>query len=117
MSRDTTNATAMNQEEHSVRYEPYRGGPICTRCGHQGEPLEPLFDMKLAAELIPMRYATLMNYLSDHRSDYPPLYRRDGSVHRRIRLLSASEIKRIRAQVLKGPGIKDSFDRPKKSSE
>jgi hypothetical protein len=104
-ANDTVSKCDINGQERSARYESYRGGSICVRCGHQGEPLEPLFDMKLAAELVPMRYASLMVHLSRNRDKYPARYRADAGSHRKIRLLSASEIKRIRAQVLRGRGV------------
>lgn len=83
--------------------EPYSGGLICRRCGAQGEFLEPLFDLKLAAELVPMRYESLRAHLSKNREVYLARYRY-GTSHRKIRLLSATEIQRIRGQVLHGPG-------------
>jgi hypothetical protein len=89
----------------SERLDRYRGGNICVRCGHQGEPLEPYFDLTLAAELIPMRASSLRVHLCRNRAHYPARYRLDGMrPRRRIRVLSAQEIKRIRAEVLRGPG-------------
>jgi hypothetical protein len=92
----------MSDDEHQT-LEPYHGGLICRRCGAQGAFLEPLFDLKLAAELVPMRYESLRAYLSKNRAAFPARYR-FGTSHRRIRLLSATEIQRIRGQVLHGPG-------------
>ena len=92
------------RENPIAHQERYRGGFICQRCGHQGEPLEPLFDLVLAAELIPMRPASLRVHLCRRRDQYPARYRFDGMPRFRIRVLSASEIKRIRSQVLRGPG-------------
>ncbi len=87
-----------------VAFLPYKGGEICQRCGHQGEPLEPLFDLRLAAELIPMQATSLSVHLSRHREKYPPRYRLEGPAHRRVRLLTASEIRQIRVAVLRGRG-------------
>lgn len=92
-------------ESETVTAETYRGGNICTRCGHQGEPLEPLFDIALAAQLVPMHPDALRMHLSRNKAAYPPRYRLDGSAHRRKRLLSASEIQQIRRKVLRGPGV------------
>ena len=91
------------ESRESQTLEPHSGGLICCRCGAQGEFLEPLFDLKLAAELVPMRYESLRAYLSKNRAAFPARYR-FGSSHRRIRLLSATEIQRIRGQALRGPG-------------
>jgi hypothetical protein len=52
---------------------------------------------------VPMRYESLRAYLSKNRAAFPARYR-FGTSHRRIRLLSATEIQRIRGQALRGPG-------------
>lgn len=67
--------------------------------------IEPLYDLKMAAYLIPMRLDTLKKCLGRHRSSFPPLYRLQGRMHRRIRVLSASEIKLVRALSLRGKSI------------
>lgn len=74
----------------------------CPRCGCEGPPLEPLFPLRAAAMAIPMRYASLKAFLSRHREKFPALYRLVGRAHRRNRLLTAREIKTIRAMVLRG---------------
>jgi hypothetical protein len=51
---------------------------------HQGEALEPLFDLVLAAQLVPMRPASLKVHLSRHRDKYPARYRLDGISHRSV---------------------------------
>lgn len=57
-------------------------------------PVEPLFDLMVAAMLIPMRVGALRTFLWRHKAQFPPRYRRSG--HGRIRMLSASEIRAIR---------------------
>jgi hypothetical protein len=64
--------------------------------------IDPLYDMRMAAYLIPMRYETLKKCLGRHRELFPPLYRLQGRMHRRIRVLSGREIKLIRALSLRG---------------
>lgn len=92
--------TASNEEVHLSS---------CQECGasrplpsFETHGISPLFDMRLAAYLIPMRYDTLKKWLHRHRETFPPLYRLQGRMHRRIRLLSGNEIKLIRALALRG---------------
>ena len=66
-------------------------------------PVDPLFDLQVAATLIPMHYDLLIRFLSRHKDNYPALYRMERNRTRR-RLLSGEEIKRIRQRVLRGPG-------------
>jgi hypothetical protein len=63
-------------------------------------PVEPLFDLGLAAALIPMSYDALRSFLSRNKAEFPARYRRQGSGHRRVRLLLASEIRSIRERTL-----------------
>ncbi len=67
-------------------------------------PVMPLYDIKLAAQLIPCKFVTLMRYLQRHKQHFPAIYRRAGHP-RRIRMLTAPQIQRIRAGMLKGPGL------------
>ena len=81
----------------------------------QHEPLEPLYTLKVAAEMIPMRcLQSLRSFLFSHRTDFPPRYRRAPRGY--VRLLSLSECHRIRAIVVK-PVRKhsDSPFQPKRS--
>lgn len=94
---------ALDEPGIKTTVEAYKGGAVCVRCGHQGEPLEPYFDLMLAAELIPMTYGSLKGYLCKNRQDFPARYRLQRG-NRKVRLLSASEIKRIRSRILRGPG-------------
>lgn len=80
-----------------------RLAPVCGHCGSEGSMIQPLFDLDMASNLIPMRYASLKTFLSKHRSQYPPRYMLTHG-HRRLRLLSGNEIQTIRAAVLRGPG-------------
>lgn len=78
-------------------------GVICTNCGVEGHPIQPLFDLDLSSALIPMRYTTLRTFLSKHKAEFPARYVLTKS-HRKIRLLTADEVKQIRRAVLRGPG-------------
>ncbi|MDR4493756.1 MAG: hypothetical protein R3B74_04915 [Nitrospirales bacterium] len=69
------------------------------RSGYFPLPVEPLYDLKVAANLIPMHYPSLRKLLSRHKAQFPARYRRSTG-GRRIRLLSASEIRRIRPMVI-----------------
>lgn len=71
---------------------------------HVPLPVVPLYDLKLAAQLIPCSHGTLKQHLHAHKADFPAVYRREGK-GRRVRLLSAREIVQIRAKMLKGPGL------------
>jgi hypothetical protein len=80
----------------------------CEQCGHEiahlgltALPVEPLYDMRIAAYLIPMRYEALRKWLYRNKEHFPSRYRLHGHSHRRIRLLSASEIRLIRAKCLR----------------
>jgi hypothetical protein len=75
----------------------------CTHCGTQAPMIEPLFDLDMASVLIPMRYGSLKAYLSKHKQRFPPRYMLTFA-HRRIRMLTAMEIKTIRGALLRGPG-------------
>lgn len=76
---------------------------VCGQCGTEGETIQPLFDLDMASTLIPMRYTSLKTYLSKHKDQFPPRYMLTYG-HRRIRMLSAREIKIIRMGLLRGPG-------------
>jgi hypothetical protein len=86
--------------------------PQCPQCGADLSNLalsvNPLFDLKVAAMLIPMRYPSLKKFLCLHKAAFPPRYRLAGD-RRRRRLLSASEIKTIRCMVIRGPD-RPTFD-------
>jgi hypothetical protein len=72
-------------------------------CDAMLQAVEPLFDVRLAAMLVPMRHSALRTLLSRHKAEFPARYRLDGSGHRRVRVLYASEVRRIRAMVIRGP--------------
>ena len=65
--------------------------------------IDPLFDLRAAAMLVPMRRRSLQTFLARHKDEFPARYRLDGSGHRRVRVIYASEVRRIREQVLRGP--------------
>jgi hypothetical protein len=66
----------------------------------------PLYDLPLAAQLIPCKLCTLKWRLVHHKETFKAVYRREGT-GRRVRLMSAAEILRMRALMLKGPGLED----------
>lgn len=67
-------------------------------------PVIPLYDLTYAAQLIPCHANTLRHHLSQRKAEFPAVYRRE-STGRRVRLLTAEEIIRVRAKMLKGPGL------------
>jgi hypothetical protein len=89
----------------------------CHECGAQSAApsleasgIDPLFDLRLAAYLIPMRVDTLKKWLTRHKELFPPLYRLQGRMHRRIRLLSGREIRLIRSMALRGKSAERALD-------
>lgn len=95
----------------TVRALPQRashGHAICPHCLNALPyvlPVEPLYDLPLAAQLIPMSANGLRKYLSRHRDEFGKRYRKDRQ-QRLHRMLTASEIKRIRQAlfIFKTPG-------------
>jgi len=77
---------------------------LCFSCGAQVElPVEPLYDLKTTAALLPCSVRTLQGWLSTHRADVhvgPKLY--IGSWGHRHRLLRAPEIHYIRSRMVSG---------------
>jgi hypothetical protein len=65
--------------------------------------IEPLYELREAERLIPMPYDLLLHYLSRYRDRYPKRYKLDRRRKRR-RLLTATEIRRIRSEILRGEG-------------
>jgi len=83
----------------------------CQRCGESIDPLrlidlpvEPLYDLDVAVVLIPMPYETLRKFLARHPDKFKKRYRLQGREHRKIRLLSAGEIKLAREMAHRGEG-------------
>jgi hypothetical protein len=74
----------------------------CQTCGQPLLPAEPLYDLQLAAALLPCSAGALRTHLYRHRAEYPARYRRQGSGHRRVRLLFGREIEQVRRQLLRG---------------
>ena len=63
-------------------------------------PVEPLFTLDVAAAFIPMSYDALRSFLSRNKAEFPARYVRQGSGHRRVRLLLATEIRTVRERTL-----------------
>lgn len=72
--------------------------------------VEPVVDLDVAAELIPTTPKRLRDFLYRHREEYNPttIYRLDIN-RRRRRMLRISDIKKIRRQYLRGPGVERTF--------
>ena len=71
--------------------------------------VEPLYDLDVAAALIPANPKTMRNVLF-RRKDLlsPPIYRKEffrGNTYRKRRVLPLSDIKTLRTYFLKGPGL------------
>lgn len=70
-------------------------------------PIYPMYDMRVAAELIPCSYEALRQWLWRYQAKYPPRYRvyQDAKgIRRRVRVVSSREILQIRSERLRGPG-------------
>ena len=66
------------------------------------EPLVPMYELRVAAVLIPMRYGALRTFLYRNQARYPPRYVHGNSKRRSLRILSSEEILSIRNEVLRG---------------
>lgn len=88
---------------------------VCPKCGYEElttPPLpavvDPMYDVEVAADLIPHKpKKRLLQFLNARKDQFPARYRvlylsRMRTL--RVRILSASEILRIRSMVLRGPG-------------
>jgi hypothetical protein len=70
-------------------------------------PVMPMYDLKVAAALIPMTDSGLIGFLQRNKKMFKARYRHTNrnSGHRvRVRLLSAAEIQHIRKCQFSGPG-------------
>lgn len=84
--------------------QPVHGIPIksCPQCGYR-ELIDALLFLDSAAMLIPMTLASLWKFLFRHKDQFPPRYGHYGPQHRRYRLLTGEEVRRIRATLVRGP--------------
>ena len=69
----------------------------------------PMYELKVAAVLIPMSYGALRTFLYRQAAHYLPRYVVREGKPRKVRILSASEILSIREEVLRG---QDSVVKP-----
>ena len=77
-----------------------RSGPLEADAQRSALPLEPLYTLAVACELIPMpSLRALSMFLWKHRDEFPGRYRACVK-GRRQRLLSLSEAKRIREMTI-----------------
>lgn len=81
--------------EHAVCSSP------CPTCGVHALGVDPGFDVRVACMLVPCSLSAMRTHLKRHKDEFPARYRRVGS-HRRVRVLYASEVKRIRQSMLWG---------------
>jgi hypothetical protein len=64
--------------------------------------LEPLYTLKQAAELVPMRSVdSLKHWLTNHANDWPRRYRQLGRCRQWVRLLTESELVAIRQRLVR----------------
>jgi hypothetical protein len=76
----------------------------CAGCGTsitRSLPCEPLYDTQVVSAIIPCTVAALRSHLRRHRPWFPPRYRYQGSGHRLVRVLTASEVQRVRAAMIR----------------
>lgn len=69
--------------------------PHCLKPADYMLPVEPVFDLKLAATLIPMDIRALRRWLQRRKAEFPGRYRKLNRLTR-VRVLTASEIRTIR---------------------
>src|SRR5438034_8817608 len=58
-------------------------------------PFEPFYRLATVAELLDIHLSYLYRLLSIHRARFPARYRRDGRHPRNVRVLTASEVRRL----------------------
>lgn len=76
---------------------------VCPHCMKRIQyllPFEPLYTLPTAAALLYMTEEALRKHLSNHREDYPRRYKIRND-HRRIRLLTAGELIRIKTRTMR----------------
>jgi len=81
------------------------GGPApheehTLKCGIR-LPVEPLWDLKLAAALVPCSYKQLIDHLRFYKDRYPPARYRIGDGRRMHRVLTGAEVIAIRAHMVR----------------
>lgn len=62
----------------------------------------PMYELKVAAVLVPMSYGALRTFLYRQAAHYLPRYVVREGKPRKVRILSAAEIHSIRGEVLRG---------------
>jgi hypothetical protein len=74
----------------------------CPECSHVFAhlPVQPLYTLQMAAMFIPMTLSTLRSRLKS----MPARYAHEGRTRRRIRMLTGTEVRRLRSQAITGPG-------------
>jgi hypothetical protein len=82
---------------------------ICRTCGNEMDvtlPVEPVYDMRFVADIIPMEIGALRNFLFRRRETFPSRYRFDAE-RRKHRVLTASEVRAIRAAIVFPGSVKN----------
>jgi hypothetical protein len=74
-------------------------------------PVEPLYELAVAAVLIPCSLNTLKFKLQKHKDVFEPPYYRLDSEHRRHRMLSASQVRWLRETMIRRATRRPGFTR------
>jgi hypothetical protein len=81
----------------------------CPQCQYSFLPLpvEPAFDMRVVPALIPCSFEQMKNRLKKFREEFPARYRAEGRTRRRIRVLLASEVVKLRNLMIRPAKVKE----------
>ena len=80
----------------------------CPSCAYSFLPLpcEPAFDMRVVPALIPCSPEQLKARLKKYKAKFPSRYRSEGRCRRRIRVLLASEVVKLRGLFIQPAKVK-----------
>ncbi len=80
----------------------------CPSCQYSFLPLpvEPAFDMRVVPALIPCSFEQIKNRLKKFKAEFPARYRSEGRSRRRIRVLLASEVVKLRGLMIRPAKVK-----------
>lgn len=85
--------------------------PHCAKGIELPLPVEPLYELKFVAALLPVRMDTLKSMLTVHYRHWPRRYRKVARPGRRLRLLSAGEVNILRERMLSNGQFRKRRDR------
>jgi hypothetical protein len=74
-------------------------------------PVEPLYELAVAAVLIPCSLNTLKFKLQQHKDIFEPPYYRLDSEHRRHRMITASQVRWLREKMIRRATRRPGFTR------